>query len=100
MDPEDVLRALEGYQDELTPLKQEQTDFYRQFSCPRCSCSLSEDYDPRTAFTGDAVIPKAVLVCPNCEYTIDPHTGVIVRFGDASKIPVETIPIIGGDYLP
>ena len=99
MDPELVLRAIEGYQDELTPERTKQVEFYRGFSCPRCRCSLDEEINAKTAFTGDGLIPKALLRCANCNYRIEPYSNVVVSYGDASKIPVEVVPIIGGKYI-
>jgi hypothetical protein len=95
MDPELARRLIEGYQDELTPALKAQDAFYRQFNCPRCKGSLQKEIDSRVAFTGDGLIPKALLRCATCRYLIDPHTGLVVEFGDASKIPYEAIPTIG-----
>jgi ssDNA-binding Zn-finger/Zn-ribbon topoisomerase 1 len=97
MDPELARRLIEGYQDELTPELKAQDAFYRKFRCPRCKGALKKEVDARTAFTGDGLIPKALLRCPNCRYLIDPHTNLVVEFGDASKIPFEAIPTIGGE---
>lgn len=99
MDPELALRAIEGYQDELAKEREEQLRFYRSFSCPRCKCSLDEEIDAKTAFSGDTLIPKALLKCANCGFRIEPYTNLIVSSGDASKIPVEVLPIIGGKYI-
>jgi ssDNA-binding Zn-finger/Zn-ribbon topoisomerase 1 len=96
MDPALARRMIEGYQDELTPELKAQEAFYRQFTCPRCNYTLKKEFDARTAFTGGAIIPKALLRCPNCNYLIDPHTRLVVEFGDASKVPLDPIPIIGG----
>lgn len=101
MDPELARLAIEGFPDELTPELREQDKFYRQFSCPRCKCALSKEFDPRTAFSGDSLNAKPVLRCSSCSYRIEPHTGLIVTFGDASKTPVEFLPLIGGgQYIP
>jgi hypothetical protein len=94
MDPEVVLKLIEGYEDELTPALETREENYRRFRCPRCRCQLQKEFDPRIAFSEEEVLPKFLLACPNCTYLIDPHTNVIVRFGDASKIPVESSPLI------
>jgi rubredoxin len=96
MDPALTRRLLEGYQDELTPAAKAQDDFYSTFHCPRCKGGLTKEFDARTAFSADGVIPKALLRCPTCRFLIDPHTRLIVEYGDASKIPFESIPVIGG----
>jgi RNase P subunit RPR2 len=100
LDPEVARRAVEGHEDILTPARERNSELYESFTCPRCKCSLTEEYDARTAFTHGSIVPKAVLVCGNCTYRIDPHTNVVINFGDASKVPVESIPIVGGNYLP
>lgn len=97
MDPEVARRLIEGYEDELTPAMNAQDAFYKKFRCPRCKCGLQKEIDIRTAFTGDGLIPKSLLRCANCRYLIDPHTNLVVEFGDASKIPIEAVPTIGGD---
>jgi len=94
MDPEVVLRLVEGYTDELAPAFKVREAFYRQFRCPRCRCGLEKEFDARTCFSEEEVLPKALLRCRNCRYLIDPHTNMIVEFGDASKIPVESSPLI------
>ena len=101
MDPVLVRAAIEGFKDELTPDLEEQDKFYRQFSCPRCKCGLDKEFDPRVCYTGDGSIAKAILKCGSCDYRIEPHTGMIVTFGDASKTPFGLLPIIGGEpYIP
>lgn len=94
MDPEVVWRLIEGHEDVLAPALKSREDFYSQFNCPRCKCKLIKEFDPRTCFSGDGELPKALLRCPSCSYMIDPHTNLVVKFGDASKIPVESSPLI------
>lgn len=96
LDPEIILRLVEGYQDEISPAAKADNIFYGQFRCPRCDCTLDKEFDPRTAFTGSSFMPKALLRCPNCRFLLDPHTNVVVEFGNAAKIPVTAIPILGG----
>lgn len=99
MDPELILRAIEGYEDELTPARKVREALYRQFRCPRCKCALEQEFDPRTCISEDEILPKALLRCRNCNYCIDPHTHMIVNFGNAAKIPVETSPLILPDDI-
>jgi hypothetical protein len=99
MDPELAWKAIEGQKDILTSEAEKQDAFYQQFTCPRCQCHLTKEFDPRTAFSGGSLIAKALLKCDNCGYRIEPHTRVVVNFGDASKIPVEVLPILGGKYI-
>lgn len=95
LDPQIAWRLIEGHQDELAPAAKAQDAFYRQFRCPRCKGELQKEFDGRTAFSGDGVLPKALLRCPNCAFLLEPHTNLVVEFGNAAKIPVEVIPIVG-----
>jgi hypothetical protein len=94
MNPELVWRLVEGYPNELTPAFKAREALYRQFQCPRCKGPLEKEFDARVCCSEDELLPKALLRCRNCNYCIDPHTHMIVNFGDASKIPVEFSPLI------
>jgi hypothetical protein len=95
MDPKLVWAALEGHKDVLTPEVDQISGSYESFKCPRCLCGLQKELDPRHVFADPSVMtPRSLLRCVNCRYLIDPHSNLIVEYGDASKTPVETIPII------
>jgi len=95
MDPEDVLAAIEGQQNVLAAEADTLEDLYKRFNCPRCRCPLQKEFDAHHVFSDPNVMnPRALLRCPNCSYLIDPHSNLVVEYGDASKIPVETLPII------
>jgi hypothetical protein len=98
MDPELVWAAIEGHKDVLTPEAEQLDSLYSSFKCPRCKCELQKEFDPRHAFSNpDKMNARALLRCANCRYLIDPHSNIIVEYGDASKMPVESIPIIDPD---
>ncbi len=95
MDPESVLKAIEGHKDILQPEAARLDAFYRTFNCPRCKCPLQKEFDMRHAYSDQSTMnARALLRCPDCRYLLDPHSNLVVEYGDASKIPVETIPII------
>lgn len=95
MDPELVHRAIEGHTDVLRPEADRLDAFYRTFSCPRCKCSLQKEFDVRHTFADPSMMNgRALLRCAGCRYLLDPHVNLIVEYGDPSKIPVESIPII------
>jgi rubredoxin len=94
MDPELALRLIEGYQDEITPAVEAQEAKLRKFYCPRCKGGLQKEFDIRTCFKPDEILAQPLLRCRNCGYLIDPATRVVIEFGDASKIPVESSPLI------
>lgn len=95
MDPELALLAIEGHEDVLRPEADRLDGFYRTFSCPRCKGPLQKEFDMRHAYADPATMnARALLRCGNCKYLLDPHSNLVVEYGDVSKIPVESIPII------
>lgn len=98
MDPELVKAAIEGHEDVLTPESDRLSNFYNSFQCPRCQCGLQKEFDPRHMFADQSsMLARALLRCTNCRYLINPHNDMIIEYGDASKMPVETIPILGSE---
>lgn len=96
MDPLLVWKLIEGYDDELTDAAAKQDEFYAKFRCPRCRCGLQKEFDSRIAWKSGEPLAQFLLRCDNCGYVIDPHTGLVVQYGDASKVPTpDVIPIIG-----
>jgi hypothetical protein len=93
LDPELHLKAIEGYQDELTPEATKMEAFYQVHrKCKRCGDMLRKEVDARTAWTGEGGLAKALLKCDNCGFLLEPFTGVVLNTGDASKIPQPIIP--------
>ena len=90
MDQELAMRLIEGHKDVLTPELERLESLYKTFSCPRCKCSLQKEFDAKHVFADQAVMNgRALLRCSNCRYLIDPHSNLIIEYGDPSKIPVE-----------
>ena len=96
LDPVLVWKAIEGYENVLEGPAKSQDTLYRQFECPRCKISLQKEFDARHTFSDkETLTPRALLRCTNCRYLVDPHTNMVVEYGDASKIPHDIIPIVG-----
>jgi len=95
LDPEVARKAIEGFTDELTQEASELDAFYRTFKCPRHCGTLQREIDPKHVF-GDpnTLTPRSLLRCNNCGFLIEPHTRVVLESGSASKIPVESSPIL------
>lgn len=89
LDPELVWKAIEGYEDILTPQARAQDAFYRQFRCLRCRGAVERVVDPRHAFdpSGEVLVPRSILRCPTCALVFDPHTGLIVTVGHSLPEP-------------
>ena len=95
LDPEVARKAIEGFEDVLSPQVEKLDQLYQSFSCPRGCGALQRQNDPRTTFSDpDTLVPRSLLHCNNCGFTIEPHTRVVLESGNASKIPVESSPII------
>lgn len=94
MDPTAALKAIEGYEDVLTPAANELEDLYKTFKCPRCKGELAKEFDARHTFDGQSVVGRALLRCPTCRFLIDPHSNIVVETGNPAKIPLDRIPII------
>jgi hypothetical protein len=101
MDPQIAWKAIEGYTDELTGEARKHEAFYRQFSCPRGCGRLQKEIDPKHTFSDpETLVGRSLLRCANCRYLVDPFSNLVLESGSAAKIPVETLPILDGDYLP
>lgn len=95
MDPELCWSAIQGHVDVLEPESRKMDVFYKAHKCPRCKSELQKEFDSRHAFSDpDVMVPRALLKCPTCSYTIDPHNNVIITYGDASKIPLDAYPML------
>lgn len=82
------LKLVEGYTDELTPENRKMEAFYRSYgNCKRCGDGLRKEFDVRTAYDHDDLLPHALLRCDNCGFLADPFTGLIVESGSPAKIP-------------
>jgi hypothetical protein len=98
MDPADVWAAIEGHKDIISPAAEKLDGFYRGFSCPRCKGELQKEFAAKHVYAvPSSVAPRALLRCPTCGYLIDPHSNIVLEYGDASKIPIEQVPIINPD---
>lgn len=95
LDPELAWKAIEGYENVLEGPAKSQELFYQQFTCPRCSIQLQKEFDSRHVFSdSDSLIGRALLRCSNCRYLVDPHTNIVLEYGNASKVPHDVIPTI------
>jgi hypothetical protein len=95
LDPEVAQAAIKDYEDALSSEAQELDKLYHSFKCPRGCGQLQREIDARHTFSDENyLVGRALLRCKNCGYLIDPHTHIILESGSASKIPVESSPIL------
>lgn len=85
MDPELVLKAIEGYENELEPAKKVQDAFYRQIRCVRCGSGHLEKHflGVGHSFNAEAgeLLPRHGMRCTVCKCVFDPHSGLVVETG-------------------
>lgn len=95
LDPEVARKAIEGYEDVLTDEGQRLDELYSSFSCPRGCGRLNREMNGKHAFADpNVLVPRSLLRCNNCGFTIEPHTRVVLESGSAGKIEVESSPIL------
>jgi len=88
LDEDALLRAIEGYTDELVGERRKLSAFYRQFNCPRCKGECDEVFISvdHSLPKDDELVQRSGLKCRICEAIFDPHTGIIVSLGNPGKI--------------
>ena len=93
--PEDALASIAGYEDVLSSEAKKLDALYRSFTCPRGCGHLQRETDMRHAFSDEnCLVGRSLLRCKNCGFLIDPHTRIVLESGNASKIPVESSPLL------
>lgn len=88
MKPEDVLKAIEGYENELDPERKALEAFYRQFRCKACGGAVRKELNKSHAFADPGTLTaRALLRCTVCNCLFDPHSGLVLELGNAAKTP-------------
>ena len=86
-DPALLLKAIEGYANELAPEKERDDAFYRQFRCKRCNGDCRREILAHHCFLDpDALGPRSVLRCTLCSFLFDPHSGITLELGDPEQM--------------
>ena len=93
MDPEVVLKLLEGHKDVLTPAAEEQERIYGR-SCPRCGGACRRLASFHSMHTGQDPLPRFYLQCMACHEEFDPETGLTLKVGSIGLGVEPAIPII------
>jgi len=85
MDPALILKAIEGYQNELAPQNIALEAFYRQFRCKKCGNECRKEIVSGHVFSDpDTLVPRSCLRCLSCRCLFDPHSGLLLELGDAT----------------
>jgi len=67
LDPEQVLSAIEGHEDCLTPAFEKDKERLSSVVCPQCGESAVMKVDPNRPFIPNRPLPVYVPYCPNCD---------------------------------
>jgi hypothetical protein len=94
--PEQVRKAIEGYEDDLSGENRKYEALYRQYeTCHRCGGKRHKEFLSKEHIFGQGtLVPRAVLRCGSCGNLFDPHSNLEVERGNPAQVPPD-IPIIG-----
>lgn len=92
LDPTIALQLLEGYEDAISAAVNADEAYYRQFTCPSCSCtSMSKEFlgGPKaqgTTWVSGEITPQALLRCQRCKLLLNPRSGIILETGNHTPV--------------
>ncbi len=93
-----VQAALEGQEDLLSGEALKAEALYRQHTDCKNGCGRTMEKSaggPRFAFSDSSwLIPRCLMKCYACGFTLNPFDGMIVAAGDANKAKYGEVPLI------
>lgn len=94
----DVRNALEGHEDLLTGESKKAEAVYRQHTDCRNGCGRTMEKSfggVKFAFNDpDWLIPRFLMRCYACGFTLNPFDGMVVAAGDTNKAKYGDVPLI------
>ena len=78
MKPEEVRKLLEGQENILGRAVQENTEYFKRLSCPRCGGPVQPFVDPGSLFRNGELLPNYLARCLDCACEFEPHTRIEV----------------------
>jgi hypothetical protein len=94
LDPEIVLKLLEGHKDTISEASQERERFYQAQTCPTCGGNAFQKEAGPQLFRQGEVLPRYLLRCTACDCVFDPFSGIQLTMGNVGKAYEPTIPIL------
>lgn len=85
LDPRLLALLIKDEEDILTPRAEKRRNAIEFNPCPRCGSKMQEVLSEGQVFTENEPLPRTVGKCSNCDYTYDPHSGLVISTGDARK---------------
>ncbi len=75
-----IWKFLEGQENVLTPLVEQQDRELKAARCPNCGqAGCTPHLDTKRPFVSGSPLPNFVLTCQNCEVTFDPYSKLITH---------------------
>lgn len=91
MDEKDRLALLEGTEDIIATEVEKRNKFLRNINCPSCGCDdCVPTVDADRPFTSAEMLPKQMMVCPNCDANFEPYTRIQVNMERVPRDVMET----------
>ncbi len=88
LDEEVILRAIDGYENELAKESARLKEMYEKCSCPGCGGkNLLRFMLPGHVFSksSDTFAARSMLRCRDCSLEFDPHSSIIVSLSEAAQ---------------
>lgn len=98
MKEEDILKAIEGVEDIITPAVKSRRERYARLKCPGCGGRISMEVwsSDLTRMRSDEVVPDGRARCIACGRLFDPDTGLVYDPGRLTNV-MEAVPLIDPD---
>ena len=86
MKSEEVLEALKGQENVITPELKAHEEYFRHLSCPSCGSECMPFVDPSRLFRSGAVLPNYLARCKACGIEFEPYTKIQVTVAHPNKV--------------
>lgn len=90
-----LLKAIEGYSDEIAPAARVQDSFLRHVRCPNCGGeSFTRHFismhggGKNVTWVEDENVARPMLVCNDCEVMFNPYSGMIIEQPPTRIVPL------------
>ena len=84
IDPEIMLKALEGHENILDKEVEAHEEYFRKLSCINCGSNVTPFVDPSRLFRDGQNLPNYLARCETCKCEFEPYTKIEVKGPDWS----------------
>lgn len=79
MNPEDVLKALEGHQNVIKEEVKRVVDYFSNLQCLHCGGSCRMEINNKKLFDSGSILPNFIAQCNDCDAQFTPYTKIEVQ---------------------